>query len=244
MSAVALAKVEGATYLWKSIPSKIILAPSGATSKKTGNMPPLTGLGRNLYWRLFYKYFAPDGAATGVGLTPRTPWAQSGEVLIDFFVAWLLEHRHCLRIVTEISPHLRFREARERLGLSPDELAVRSGVLHADVWEIEGLDGDLTSCYSPKQVQQFCRVLGIRPIKLFADSIEEPPVSASELARLIHAECRARGITLEQFEDMAELRLTTCIEPPEKLLEDMTVDGLQWLCRELQIDWRRVILSL
>ena len=30
----------------------------------------------------------------------------------------------------------------------------------------------------------------------------------------------------------------------ESLLEDMTVDGLQWLCRELRIDWRRVLLSL
>ena len=51
------------------------------------------------------------------------------------------------------------------------------------------------------------------------------------------------GVTLEQFEDAVGWRLSACIEPPERLLEDMTVDGLQWLCRELHIDWRRVFLS-
>jgi hypothetical protein len=87
-------------------------------------------------------------------------------------------------------------------------------------------------------------VLGIRPIELFADDITEPRVSADELVRQIHAECRSRGVTLEQFEDAVGWRLSACIEPPERLREDMTVDGLQWLCRELRVDWRRVLLSL
>ena len=30
----------------------------------------------------------------------------------------------------------------------------------------------------------------------------------------------------------------------KRLLEDMSLDGLQWLCRELGIHWHRVILSL
>ncbi|HEX3625577.1 MAG TPA: helix-turn-helix transcriptional regulator [Verrucomicrobiae bacterium] len=144
----------------------------------------------------------------------------------------------------EIAPNVRFRQARERAGLSPEDIADRCGVHRLNIWEIEGLDGDLTMCYSPKEIQRFSRILGIRPVELFANSIPEPPVSAEELVRLIHAECRARGVTLEQFEDAVEWRLTDCVEPPEKLLEDMTVDGLQWLCRELRIDWRRVMLSL
>jgi len=130
--------------------------------------------------------------------------------------------------VTTIAPHIRFQEARERLGLSPDELAARSGVSDAGVWDIEACEGDLTCCYSPSDVRKFCRVLGIRPIELFTDEISEPPVSADELVQLIRAECRSRGVTLEQFEDAVGWRLSACIEPPELLLEDMTVDGLQW----------------
>ena len=73
--------------------------------------------------------------------------------------------------MTATAPHLRFREARERLGLSPDEVAQRSGVSSAGVWDIEECEGDLTCCYSPRDVQQFCRVLGIRPVELFADEV-------------------------------------------------------------------------
>ena len=140
-----------------------------------------------------------------------------------------------------VAPHIRFREARQRLGLSPEELATQSGIIDAGVWDIEACEGDLTCCYSPREVQKFCRVLGIRPVELFGEEISESPVSASELIRLIHEECRSRGVTLEQFEDAVGWRLSACIEPPERLLEGITVDGLQWLCRELRIDWRRAI---
>jgi hypothetical protein len=138
-------------------------------------------------------------------------------------------------------PRLRFREARERLRLSPDEVATRSGVSSPSIWDLEEIEGELTSNYSPRDLQHLCRVLGIRPVELFGGELSEPPVSADELARLIHDECRSRGITLEQFEDAVGWRLTACIDPPGKLLEDMTVDGLQWLCRELRIDWRRAL---
>ena len=156
-------------------------------------------------------------------------------------MAQLLGVRSRSRIVTATSPHIRFREARERAGLSRDELAARSGVSDAGVWDIEEIDGDLTCCYSPSDVQKFCRVLGIHPAELFGGEISEPAVSPDELVRLIREECRSRSITLEQFEDAVGWRLSACIEPPERLLEDMTVDGLQWLCRELRIDWRRAI---
>jgi transcriptional regulator with XRE-family HTH domain len=138
-------------------------------------------------------------------------------------------------------PRLRFREARERLGLSPDEVATRSGISSPNVWDIEEIEGHLTCSYSPRNLQQLCRVLGIRPVELFGAEGSEPPISPEELVRLIHEECRFRGVTLEQFEDAVGWRLSACIEPPGKLLEDMTVDGLQWLSRELRVDWRRAL---
>jgi transcriptional regulator with XRE-family HTH domain len=143
--------------------------------------------------------------------------------------------------MTTDPPHLRFREARERLGLSPEEVATQSGVRDAGVWDIEECKRDLTCCYSPSDVQRFCRVLRIHPSELFGERISGPAVSPDELVRRIHEECRSRGVTLEQFEDAVGWRLSACIEPPQRLLEDMTVDGLQWLCRELRIDWRRAL---
>jgi transcriptional regulator with XRE-family HTH domain len=156
---------------------------------------------------------------------------------------WIVRHRS--RIVTTTAPHIRFREARERLGLSADEVAARCDLQPIDVWEIEGLEGDLESCYTPRQVQKFCQVLSIRPIDLFGDSISETSVSADDLVQLIQSECQSRGVTLKQFEDVIEWwSLDSIIEPPDKLLESMRINHLQRLCQELRVDWRRVILSL
>jgi hypothetical protein len=118
------------------------------------------------------------------------------------------------------------------------------GISGPAIWDIELHEDELTGCYSPRELQTFCQVLGIRPVELFDGEISEPAVRTDELTRRIHEECHERGITLEQFEDVVGWRLSACMEPPEKLLEDMTLDALQWLCRELRIDWRRVLLSL
>jgi hypothetical protein len=64
------------------------------------------------------------------------------------------------------------------------------------------------------------------------------------LVRLVHEKCRLRGVTLEQFEDAVGWHLSGFIESPERLLEEISIDGFQWLCRELGVDWRRFILSL
>ena len=141
-------------------------------------------------------------------------------------------------------PGIRFREYRERAGLTHEDAAHQMGISSSCVWDIESCDDEIADCYSPSDVQQFCRVLGVRPIDLFGGEAEGPPVSETELVRLIHEKYRSLGITLEQFEEAAGWRLSDCIEPPEHFLEKITIAGLQWLCRELGIDWRRVMLGL
>jgi transcriptional regulator with XRE-family HTH domain len=146
-------------------------------------------------------------------------------------------------MTVSVSPASRFREFRERAGLSHDEVAHRSGFPSACIWDIESYDGDLTG-YSPIEMSGLCRILGVGPAELFGGNVAGAPLSALDLVRLIHEQCRLRGVTLEQFEDTVGWRLGKCIEPPERLLEDMSIDGLQWLCREVGVDWRRVLLSL
>ena len=76
---------------------------------------------------------------------------------------------------------------------------------------------------------------------LFGGVGSDPAISPTELVERIHKECASRQMTLLQFEDLVGWRLSECIEPADKLLEDLTVDALQWLCRELRIDWLRVL---
>jgi hypothetical protein len=58
---------------------------------------------------------------------------------------------------------------------------------------------------------------------------------------LIHQEFISRRITLEQFEDVVGWQLSPFMGAPKKLLEEMSIDGLQWLCNALRIDWRRAL---
>jgi len=144
--------------------------------------------------------------------------------------------------VKPVDPRICFRKARERVGLSHDQVAAQSGLEIGSpaIWDIEQCKGDLEN-YSPAEIRKLCRLLGIPPAELFAESRSEPPLSPEELVELIRQECVSRGLTLEQFEDVVGWRLSACIDPPERLLENISIDGLQWLCRELWVDWRRAL---
>ena len=111
-------------------------------------------------------------------------------------------------------------------------------------FHVEVPDDEFTCTHSPAEARRFCQCLEARPSELFGVRTTEAPVSASELVQLIGAECRKRNIPLEQFEDAVGWRLSQCMNPPERLLHEMSLDGLQDLCRELGIHWHRVILSL
>jgi transcriptional regulator with XRE-family HTH domain len=143
-----------------------------------------------------------------------------------------------------MQPHEHFKQARERVGLSVDEAAHRMGMPWNAVWDIETDPSELTMSFSPAQVQGFCNVLGIRPARLFGVETREPPISVNELVQRIHDHCRSHGLTLAQFEDVVGWRLDGYVDPPERLFETMTIDGLQWLCEGLGVDWHRVILGL
>lgn len=135
----------------------------------------------------------------------------------------------------------RLQKLCETAGLSVEEVAEKMNV---SPFHIEIPDDEFTCEYSPADVRRFCQILKARPGELFGVTTSEPLVAADELVQLIGAECRKRDISLEQFEDAVGWRLSQCMNPPERLFDEMSLDGVQWLCRELRIDWHRVVLSL
>lgn len=130
---------------------------------------------------------------------------------------------------------------RERAGLHLHEAAKKMGISVNELCDIENCDDDLTSCYSLVEVARFAKVLGARAVDFFEAEPVEEPISATALVQLITRHCESNAITLEQFEDEVGWRLSACIKPPERLLENISIDGLRWLCGALGIDWRRVI---
>jgi transcriptional regulator with XRE-family HTH domain len=140
----------------------------------------------------------------------------------------------------------RFKQFRESAGLSHAQVAAGVGmeIGASAVWDIESYEDDFSSCYTPVEVRRFCNLFGITPTELFGVTTTEAPISAQELVVLIKAECARRGVTLEQFEGAVGWHLAGFMDAPEALLEDMSVEGLQWLCREIGVDWHRVIRGL
>src|SRR5436190_10689681 len=93
------------------------------------------------------------------------------------------------RTVYSTAPNaVRFREARERVGLSPDEAASRMGISSPSLWDIECIDDELT-IYSPTEIGRFCQVLGVSPRELFGIDLQAAPLTATDLATLIREHC-------------------------------------------------------
>ena len=160
-------------------------------------------------------------------------------------LAQLLSLGHCGRNVYTTNPNgVRFREARERVGLSPDEAALRMGISSASLWDIECCDDELT-IYSPTEIRRFCQILSLSPRELFGIELQAPPLTATDLATLIREHCLSRGVTIEQFEDASGWHLVKSLAEPERFLhDDYSLDGIQDICRELGVDWQRFVLSL
>jgi hypothetical protein len=71
--------------------------------------------------------------------------------IVLFKAAWL----KCTRVLKQLyegkigPPHERFKQARERAGLSVDEVAARMGMPWNAVWDIETDPTELTMSFSP-----------------------------------------------------------------------------------------------
>jgi len=102
----------------------------------------------------------------------------------------------------------------------------------------------LASVYSPAELQRFAHALGSTPAAVLGIDSSGDSISAAQLVELVRAHCRAGSITMAQFEDVVGWSLAGILESPEQLLQEISIHGLQWLCRELAVDWRRVILGL
>jgi transcriptional regulator with XRE-family HTH domain len=139
---------------------------------------------------------------------------------------------------------LRFREARERAGFSPEEAARLMCISSALLREIESVEDELTSIHSPADVQRFCSVLGIRPQELLGVRSNARPLTAGEMAGLICEHCQSKGLAIGHFEHAVGWSVARSLERPVRFLHDYSVSGIQDICRELGVNWERFALAL
>lgn len=117
------------------------------------------------------------------------------------------------------------------------------GISKACVHDLEDFEDELETCYSPRDIQKFAQIFGAHPLDFIGGPPAQPPVFVSELPLRIHQHCHSRGISLEQFEDAAGWNIAASLDPPELLLENLSLAGLQDVCRELGLEWQRIVAS-
>ena len=137
-----------------------------------------------------------------------------------------------------------FRQAREASGRSHQALASLLGTSAGASGDLESDDDELFICYSPADIRLLAEAVGQAPTALLHCPCAGPAISGDELIALIRTQQPERRESLAQFEDHVGWRLRDLLGSADALLAGVTVDGLQWLCAALAVDWRRVIAGL
>ncbi|HZV35139.1 MAG TPA: helix-turn-helix transcriptional regulator [Verrucomicrobiae bacterium] len=136
------------------------------------------------------------------------------------------------------------REARERAGLPPEEAARRMCISRSLLRSLESNDDELTALHSPADVQRFCHVLGVRPAELLDVKCQGKPLTPEDIAAKIFDHCRKKGVDISQFEDTVGWCVTRSLEKPRRFLQDYSLDALRDICRELNLEWERLVAGL
>jgi transcriptional regulator with XRE-family HTH domain len=131
---------------------------------------------------------------------------------------------------------MRFRAARERLGLSTEQAAAQMRVPPSAVSLMEMDDDEIGSCCTIADVRRFAGVLRTTSRELFDIPAAVSPLRLDALEQLIREHCQSRGISFQQFGETVDWPVGTNIgDLPLVLIAD--------ICRELGVDWRRVFVS-
>ena len=125
-------------------------------------------------------------------------------------------------------------QARERLGLSSQELGEAIGISHT--WDLEDYEDDLSLTLSLAELSRLCEVLNLTPYELFDQSPLERTITPSDLRDFVVADCHRREWTIEKFGDEVGWEMQGLIETPTEYLSNLNLDGLQDICRHLGIN--------
>ena len=137
------------------------------------------------------------------------------------------------------SPSERIREARERLGLEPSEVAAAAGLNYDAYFDVEHCDDEATSNISLDQLIVIGRLIGLTPLGILEGSGFPAParrVSLAELAGRAAERMAGEGMSAYEYGERVGWEMAPVFTDPETI-RTYTVDALRDICREVGIDW-------
>jgi len=89
-------------------------------------------------------------------------------------------------------------------------------------YDIESSDGDLTYCYSLKEILAIWQKFDSHPRDLFCDSAF-PAVPIADVVHRIKQHCDEYDLSIAEFEDIVGWSVEGCLDDPAKALNEWNV---------------------
>ena len=140
----------------------------------------------------------------------------------------------------------RIRDARERLGRSPEEVSREVG-MGLDAYEdIEAYDDEISTSISIGQLRSLANALDRRLDQLLGVAPSDPAdseISIDALLDRVRAELAKRKESVEEFGDRIGWDISSAVEAPASAWVDWNLDCLRDVCRAVSCDWVSVLSS-
>jgi len=141
------------------------------------------------------------------------------------------------------SPGERIQEARERAGLTAQEVASAAGLSVNWYLDVEHDDGEVTSNLSLAHLGIIARTLGLSPLEIIEPAstpLPGPSLLLSELAARAQAKMKAENLSVEDYSECVGWEMAPVFANPAHLRE-YTFDALVHVCTNVGVDWRLVL---
>src|SRR5690349_1268840 len=140
------------------------------------------------------------------------------------------------------TPGDRFRAARERAGMTEDEVATQASLPVAWYRDLEHDPSEIWSNVSLDSLYRVCEVLGLtlRGILDVENKVGVPSIAPSQLATTIQHRIRAEETDPETWGDRVGWDVKPILTDPMNV-ERYTLDALRDICGALNLDWRAVL---
>lgn len=143
------------------------------------------------------------------------------------------------------SANERMRAARERLGLTPEQVANQIGLNAPWYYDLEAYPDEVFSTISLEHLRLLGRALALEPATILVGDASQPaaPKTFADIAEGLRRQMAADGLDAKAFGDRVGWGIDNVLVDPNELWK-FNVAGLRDVCAAAGIDWLAVLPGL